>query len=199
MDYFFIALLLSFLGTLPPGLISLSILQRTLEGHREAGLIMALGACIPEFFYTYLALYGLEFFQQNWAANQYIQKISIVLFMLLGFYFLFKKTQVPTSMKLSYKSVGLDFISGILVGLMNMLIIPFWIFVAIWLKSKGLGFSSIVQLFVFSIGAALGAYIAFLGYIILGQFILKRIEKVALYSNKIIGLIFIGLAIFQCF
>jgi hypothetical protein len=43
-----------------------------------------------------------------------------------------------------------------------MLIIPFWIFLGIWLGSNGILFENKSIIFVFSIGAAIGAFLAFL-------------------------------------
>jgi flagellar biosynthesis component FlhA len=99
------------------------------------------------------------------------------------------------SSKGEYKSS--DFIKGILLASMNMLIIPFWIFLAIWLKNYDFTFSSASQIWVFSIGSALGALVIFLLYSRLGSFVVTKIQKVSYYTNKTVGLLFLLLAIYQ--
>jgi len=193
--YFFVALVLSFLGSLPIGLITLTITQKTIEKGIQTGLLIALGASIMEFGYTYLALISLDLFTENMEFGSYIKIIAITLFMILGFYYFFKKPSSklnPTS-KYDY----FDFLRGLVVGLMNVLILPFWIFVGIWLVSNGMEFKDQFCILAFSIGSTLGAFLAFLGYIWGSKLIEKKIATINQYTNKIVGVLFFGLGIFQ--
>lgn len=80
---------------------------------------------------------------------------------------------------------------------MNILIVPFWIFLGIWLKSNGMLFENQTDIFIFSVGAAIGALLAFFGYILLSEYIVTKIKEINQYTNKAVGLIFLGLGIFQ--
>ena len=79
--YFFVAFILSFLGSIPIGLITLTIAQKTIQNGRRSGLMVALGATIMEFVYTFIALLSLEFFTQNTAIGNYIKTFALVLFL----------------------------------------------------------------------------------------------------------------------
>ncbi len=195
--YFFIALVLSFLGSLPLGLITLTITQRTMEKGRKSGVLLALGATVMEFVYTYIALISLDLFTQNTSIGQYIQYAATLVFFILGFYFLFKKSQDITPPASTYNYF--DFFRGVVVGAMNMLIVPFWIFLAIWLESQGYFFDRATNIFSFSVGSALGALLAFLGYISLSEWIMGKIKTIHRYTDTVVGILFLGLGIFQLF
>lgn len=195
--YFFIAFILSFLGSIPIGLITLTIAQKTIQNGRRSGLMIALGATIMEFVYTFIALLSLEFFTQNTAIGNYIKTFALVLFFILGIYYLWKKSN-PHHQKISPYNYY-DFLRGFIVGMMNMLIVPFWIFLGIWLESNGILFQNKIEVIIFSLGSALGALLAFLGYILLSEFIVQKSKEINRYANKAIGIIFLGLGFFQLF
>ncbi len=193
--YFFVALILSFLGSLPIGLITLTITQKTIEKGKQSGLLIALGATVMEFGYTYLALNSLDLLKQNIEIGNYIKIFAIVMFTLLGVYYFFKKS-IP-KLKQTSDYHYFDFLRGVIVGLMNMLIFPFWIFIGIWLKSNGMFFEDQSYILTFSFGATIGAFLAFLTYIWLSGMIEKKIETINQYTNKVVGVLFFGLGIFQ--
>ena len=193
--YFIIALVLSFLGSLPIGLITLTITQKTIQNGRHSGLMIALGATVMEFIYTFIALLSLDFFTQNTAIGNYIKIFATVVFLVMGIYFLWKKNSAQLKAASEYNYF--DFLRGFIVGVMNMLIVPFWIFLGIWLESNGISFEKNSIIFVFSIGAAIGALLAFLGYILLSEYIVSKTKEINRYTNKAVGVLFLGLGIFQ--
>lgn len=194
--YFFTAFGLSALGSIPPGLITLTIMQRTIHAGRKAGLMVALGASIPEFVYAYVAMISLRFFQENIAIEQGIQGFATVVFLALGSYYLLKESK-PPQLEVSPQKNRRNFIQGLWSGVVNMLIIPFWIFIGSWLSTYDFVFSDSFLVVVFSLGAALGAFVVFLMYAELGNFLLRRLGDIVRYTNKAVGLIFLGLGFYQ--
>lgn len=180
---------------MPTGLITVTVAQRTIEAGKKAGYMLSFGATVIEFIYTYIALYGLTFFQENVATNYYMQVFATVVFFAFGLYNFFKESQPPTTTSDNYDYF--DFGRGILVAAMNILIIPFWLFIALWLSGYDMIFDSQANIIVFSIGSALGALAVFIGYAELGHYILARIGKIVKYTNKIVGVVFVILGIYQ--
>ena len=193
--YFFIAFGLSALGSLPIGMITLKVTEKTIHNGYRSGVMVSLGATVIEFLYTFIALMSIDFFVQNVSVNVYINLLAMIVFFVLGVYHFSKKTKLILESEGEYKTF--DFIKGILLASMNMLIIPFWIFLALWLKNQGFEFSSMSLIFVFSTGSALGALLVFLLYIWLGRFIVNKIRTVSFYTNKAVGLVFLILGIYQ--
>lgn len=193
-NYFFIAFLLSAAGSLPPGMITLTTAQRTIQNGRQAGISFAFGASITAFFYTYLALLSLELFEKHSTINQYLQIIATFSFFILGTYFLLKKNKTnQTTPDFNY----FDFAAGMLTSAMNVLVIPFWIFLAIWLKSYDFAFDDQLNLLSFSLGSSLGGLLIFLAYVWLSEFIVKRLHTITPYIDRSIGLAFLALGIYQ--
>jgi len=195
LKYFTIAFILSALGTIPIGLITLTISQRTIEQGKSVGRKIALGATVVEFTYTIIALYGLNVIPVNAVWTKYIEIGTIFLFLLLGIYYLRK----PSLQNLELKPArqGLHFLQGIGIGMMNMLIVPFWLVVGLWLQSNGLAFDQNLPIVIFSFGAALGALLIFIVYIEGSVLLLNKSKAIATYSNKVIGSLFIILVLFQ--
>jgi threonine/homoserine/homoserine lactone efflux protein len=193
--YFFIAFVLSALGSMPVGMITLKIAEKTIHDGYRSGVMVSLGATTIEFLYTYIAIASMDFFIQNVGLNLYINLIAMTVFFALAFYHLFKKTSQILESKGEYKTF--DFIKGILLASMNMLIIPFWIFLVVWLKNYGFEFSTITQILVFSIGSALGALVIFILYSRLGKLVVNKIQKVSYYTNRTVGVLFLLLAMYQ--
>ena len=197
MDYFFyfiVAFFLSALGTVPVGLITLTITKKTLDKGRNSGILAAFGATIPEFIYTFTALKGIAFFAKEPAIEGYIKNFSIVLFIGLGIYYFLKKESKSKPKKIRDKR---DFFDGFVIGLMNLLIIPFWLFVGVWLQNFDFVFEENIPITIFSVGAALGALAVFYVYIFLAESVLNQSEKINYYSNKIMGVLLLGLGIYQ--
>jgi len=193
--YLVASVVISFLGTLPIGLITLTIAQRTITQGKNAGMKVALGATIMEFVYTFIAVKALDFFNENVHLNQSIKIVSAFLFLIVGLYLLFKKPkkEIEIKGKESYK----NFIAGLIVGTMNFLIVPFWIFFGLLLESYGMAFEDYSKLVVFSIGSALGALLGFILYIWFSAVIKEKLTAVTKYTNKIFGILFLILSLVQ--
>jgi len=80
---------------------------------------------------------------------------------------------------------------------MNMLIVPFWLVVGLWLESNGLIFENTAYIIWFSVGSALGALLIFGVYVEGSNFFLNKRQKIAAYANKVIGGLFLILAVVQ--
>lgn len=194
-QHFLVSFVLSFLGSLPLGMITLTITQRTIQNGKNSGTLLALGATVMEFVYTYIALVSLDFFTQNTEVDQYIKIGATCAFFLMAIYFLSKKSKPNPTSASAYDYF--DFFRGVVVGAMNLLIVPFWIFIALWLQTYDMRFDQIANILSFSTGSALGALLAFLGYVWLSKIIVSRVQQISQYTDRVVGIIFLGLGFFQ--
>ncbi|MDH3650320.1 MAG: LysE family transporter [Saprospiraceae bacterium] len=193
---FLIAAGFSAIGALPVGMINLSVAERTIHRGSRAGLMVALGACVIELCYTYIALYFIDFFVRNEAISQVIKTIAIFIFLVLALYYWSRKV-TPSKQSDSKYPNSRNFGLGVGVAAINMLIIPYWIFLGLWLKANGLLFDSVVDISSLAIGSMMGALLVFLLYIRLGRYIVGRMEQVSYYTNKALAILFLSLAIIQ--
>ena len=195
--YFFVGFGLSFLGSLPIGLITLTIVQNTIQNGKKSGVMIALGATIMEFVYTFIALKSLDMFSENLQIGSTIKIVATIIFFILGIYFFTKPYSKDLKPVKEYNYF--DFFRGFLVGLMNLLIVPFWVFIGIWLESNGIQFDNTYLIVNFSFASALGALLAFFLYIWFSGMISGKVATINRYTNKIVGTVFLGLGIFQLF
>lgn len=197
MKYFLVAAGLSFVGSIPIGLITLTIVQKTLKKGWKSGIMIALGASVMEFIYTLTAVTFTSYFSENFETLGYIQLVIAILFLVIGTYYVSKKGTVAIAHSKNYSPR--DFFKGFYIGLLNMLLLPYWVLLSIWLTSLGYSFEDLPLNILFTTGATLGAFIVFLLYIMIARLMSKKIDLFINYGNKIIGIIFVLLGIIQLY
>ena len=191
--YFTVGLIISLIGSVPPGLITLNIMQRTVYKGSAAGIMVGLGAGIAEFVYPLISLLFLSFFLGENQFNQYIRILSVFVFAAMGIYYLLKKGEIVIKEeKIRTRFLYQDFGKGVILGFTNMLIIPFWVLVATLLETNEMSFGDMGLNVIFSLGALIGALIVFFLYVKLVRILISRFEKIGRWMNKIVGMLFLG-------
>jgi len=187
---------LSLLGSLPPGLISLSVAQTAIIRGFRLAFWLGAGAAAAEFFQAWFAVEMSGWFLQHPAVERYFQWAAIPIFWILAIY-LFFFARAPKSADASRAgSVAGQIGRGILLSVFNLLAIPYWFTYCGWLRvtdwwqEEGLG-----STLVFSAGVSVGTLGALALYAWLGQEIVQRSDKVAQYANRFVALIFFALGL----
>lgn len=85
MLIFIITFFISFLGSIHPGPLNLSVIQITLRTNISWGLFMALGGIIPEIVYGYLTVEGVMIFEKYLLTFQAIKRAVIPTLSGMGF------------------------------------------------------------------------------------------------------------------
>ncbi len=188
----------SFVGTLPMGTINVSIAEESIRRGVRAGIIMSLGAAFVEFFQSYIALSFFNILSTNPEVERTIILTCIPIFLVIGCYYLFKKNK-PIPVQPSKASNVIGFAKGIMVTTLNLIAIPYYVFLGGYLHSAGLIRLEPEFIAAFSVGVVGGTFLVFLIYAKLGQYIRRKSEKLSRYASKVVGLIFITIAISQAF
>jgi threonine/homoserine/homoserine lactone efflux protein len=190
--------LCSFVGTLPFGTINVSVTEAAIQRGVRVGIYMGLGASFVEFFQSYIALSFYHILTHNPAVERMIILICIPIFLAIGVYYLFKKNTTmakPTSTA----SNAIGAAKGLMLSSLNLLAIPYYVFIGGYLYSSE--YISLKARFIaaFASGVVAGSFLVFVLYAKLGQVIKKKSEKMSHYASKIVGAIFIAIAISQAF
>ncbi|TRX50428.1 hypothetical protein FNH22_25645 [Fulvivirga sp. M361] len=133
---FIFAFLFSFLGSIPPGSINLSILQLALDSRVKAALRFALASALVEFPYAYVAVQFESFVTSSIGLTDNFQLIAAVVMLTLGVLNIishFRGSKNTLHEKLNKSG----FRKGVLISILNPLAIPFWIGVTAYLKHQG--------------------------------------------------------------
>jgi threonine/homoserine/homoserine lactone efflux protein len=185
----------SFLGTLPLGMLNLTILQLALANRQQQAMAFSLGATLIEFIQIGITLLGMNILLAVPLLSQVISIISIPILLYLG-YQNFKKEQNTEGVTLTSKSA---FWQGIVLGFANVVVYPFWLLWGNVFVQNGWLQPTTEAYFYFSCAAAIGTFGAFLFFILLGKILWQRLSRVQKMIDKLIGYTFFGFAAFQFF
>lgn len=151
----FIAFVFSFLGSIPPGTLNLTILQLGLEEKITIAWRFSLAAALVEYPYAWIAVRLSTVIQTSPLITDYFELIGAVVMTTLGVLNLYA-AQKPASTASKFQQSG--FRRGILLSILNPLVLPFWVGITAYLQSQHwIDLSSIKNLHVYLLGVSLGA------------------------------------------
>ncbi len=161
-------------------------------------LVFGLGAAFVEFMQVLVALKFTTLFMENPMVEKCFQAISTVVFLAAGIYFLlYTKAKTPTAKsEIPHRKRG-EFLRGMLVSSLNLMVIPYWVFYGMALTANGLLRQEDLYLFIFSVGTMAGTFSLLCLYALLGVKILSKSEQMTKWVNRFIGLILVGFGLYQ--
>lgn len=200
MDFilFLVVAVISFVGSIQIGAVSMAVIQTTLSRSRSAGIWVALGGSISEFIFSFIALKGLLFLQQNQSIIDWLNLLIIPIFLLLGLYNFFQKEPANDEDVIIETSKNFDFAKGFSLGMLNPQLLPFWFFSLVYI-SKYFSINTLSAKYAFVLGTGVGAFAILVLFAQLTQRYNVRIKKVLKnYSiNRLMAFVFISLALIQ--
>ncbi len=196
--HFLIAFGLSFIGSLPFGMINMTVAHAAIRKGMQAAVFTALGAALVELIQVFVALKFTWLFAENPGVERIFQIIATVVFFAGGVYFFFFAKSKPDISENDVKpSKRGDFFRGMFISSLNLMVIPYWIFYATLLTTNGWMVNDNQHVVVFSLGTMCGTFTLLVLYAYLGARILSKSEQITRWVNKFIGLLLIGFGVFQ--
>jgi threonine/homoserine/homoserine lactone efflux protein len=166
---FLLAFGFSFIGSIPPATINLSIIQLGLEHKLKIAVKLALAAALVEYPYAWLAVKFESLITSAPVVVDNFQLITAVVMITLGTLNLLSANK-PS--RLSQKLNNSGFRRGLVLGILNPLAMPFWIGVTAYLESQDwLDVSTNIRLHSYLLGVTLGAF----AFLLLAAYLAKRI------------------------
>lgn len=188
-------LLLSLIGSLPPGLISLLVAYTSIQKGLKAALWAAFGASMVEFWQAWLASAIATWLIAHPMVENWFQWGALLVFLAGGVYLLTRTIAAnPPQTALPQVSAWRQMGRGALVSLFNLLALPYWFAYCGWLKVNGWWVESAYSILFFSTGVGIGTLIVLSFYAWAAQTMVNRSDQIGLYANRFIGVIFLLLA-----
>ena len=163
---FLVGYLASFVGLIPPGLLNMTAAKIGVNQGRKPALIFSIGVIVVVCIQTGLGLAFARYIEQHPEIVDILQKVTLGIFLALTFYFfaLAKDTrrEIPKGVKRSKTN---RFLYGILLSALNMLPVPYWVYVSISLSALGWFFFNPQVLGWAIFGSAMGTFSMLLIYI----------------------------------
>jgi len=190
---FLFAFFFSFIGSIPPGTINLTVLQLGLERKPTVAWRLALAAALVEYPYAFLAIKFESLITASPVIVENFHLITAIVMIVLGATNLLPAKN-PSHIAQKFQSSG--FRRGIVLGILNPLALPYWIGITAYLKSQSwIRLSSVFELHAYLVGVSLGALSLLGALIYLGKRIGTAFEQNT-WIKKVPGLVLLGLGVY---
>lgn len=188
------AFLFSFLGSIPPGTLNLTVLQLSVENKFAAALRFCVAAAVVEFPYAWIAVNFQEYLLESPFIMENIQLLSAIVMITLGIINLVAVNKSPGQLLKKIQQSG--FRQGVLLSILNPLAIPFWIGITAYLTSIGwVQLNTTILIFWYVLGVSLGTFTLLLIIASLGKR-LKGAFKQSKLTKAIPGAVFLVLGLY---
>lgn len=163
---FIVGYLASLIGLIPPGLLNMTAAKIGVKQGRKPAMVFSLGVLIVVCLQTGLGLAFARYIERHPEVVDVLQKVALGIFLALTFYFfvLAKDTrrEIPKGVKRSKTN---RFLYGLLLSALNLLPIPYWVYVSISLSALGWFFFDPLVIGWAILGSAMGTFSMLLLYI----------------------------------
>jgi hypothetical protein len=185
---------MAYFGLISPGMLNMTALKIRINTGKFESIKFAVGASVVVFIQAGIALYFADYFLKNPAIINTLKVSAIFVFIILSVFF-FMLSRKKLNPKVT-NAKGNFFLKGIGMSAINMLAIPFYLGLSIYLTSidKLIIAQPYILLFVF--GAGLGSFLIFYTYILFANIIIKKVSFIARNINLLLSSLFLVLAIF---
>lgn len=197
MDYIlhvFYGIIMAYFGLISPGMLNMTALKIRITNGISESIKFAIGASLIVFIQAGIALYFADYFNNNPQIIERLKIAGIIVFFMLSIFFFYlsrKELNPKTS-----NAKGSYFLKGVGMSAINMLGIPFYLGVSIFLAAENKILIEHPYILLFVFGAAIGSFLLFATYIIFAKIIIKKVSFIAKNINLILSLLFLVLGIF---
>lgn len=187
---FLVAVLMNFLGYIPPGNINLTTVHISVNRGIKQALYFTTTFAVVDTIFTYILMRFAEWFamHKNWL--YIIDYLLIAVFLTMG-YFSWHASTHPKHVEFKRRD---SIRYGIILGIFNPMQIPFWMIGGTylisnqWITTDGPGIE------LFSIGAGLGAFLSLSLFAYFARYIQEKFELSTKVINRSISIVFLVLA-----
>jgi len=169
---FLLAFGFSFIGSIPPGTINLTVIQLGLESRLRTAIRFSIAASLVEYPYAWIAVKFESVITSTPFILQNIHLIGAIIMIVIGMVNLWPASKTPSINKEKFNQSGYG--RGLVLGLLNPLAIPYWIAITAYLKSqRWIDTSSPYQLHLYLLGVVGGALLLLVVFAYLGKKIIS--------------------------
>jgi threonine/homoserine/homoserine lactone efflux protein len=195
-----LGLLLSFLGQLPLGTMSITATQIAVQENFGNAWKYSLGVAVIEVIYLRLVLSGVDWIMQHKVFFAVLGWLTVVVFLVLGvFSFIAAKKQQENKKALLLNNKVNRFLLGVSMSTLNPAQIPFWFIWSSYFMDIQLLDSSFAAFNWFTFGAGIGTVSGLVVYMYGGNWLITKMKTSNRTLNKIMGVIFVIAALAQLY
>ncbi len=197
---FFLGWLLSFLGQLPLGTMSITSTQIAVQENFNNAWKFSIGVTIIEMIYLRLVLSGVDWIMQHDLFFTILGWLTVVVFLVLGIIsFITARKENGGKKTLLLNNKLNRFWLGVSMSTLNPAQIPFWFIWSSYFLDIKLLRANFAEFNLFTAGAGLGTLVGLAVYIYGGNWLVTKMKTSTQTLNKIMGIIFIIAALAQMY
>jgi threonine/homoserine/homoserine lactone efflux protein len=179
---FIIGVIISFIGSIPPGTLNLAVLQLGMEHKIKTALRFAIAVSIIEYPYAWIAVVFEDWITSSPVIVENFQLITAIVMLVIGAFSVWSARK-PSEFSVKFNESG--FRRGILLSILNPMAIPFWIAYTAFLKSQEwIDLSTPWRVHSYVLGTSVGVMIL----LTLFTFLAKRLSSYV-KDNRIVKLV----------
>lgn len=186
---FAIGFIAALIGVIPPGLLNMTAAKISMKQGRKAALLFSGGVFFTIAAQTFVALIFARYLDRHPEVVDVLQEVALGIFISLTLYFFFiakdSRREVPKEMEYSKTN---RFFYGIFLASLNLLPLPYWVYISVTFSSFGWFSFEQFPLWAAVVGSSLGTFVML--YIYAQYFRRKNGRKLfQLNMNYVIGFI----------
>jgi len=184
---------MGYFGLISPGMLNMTALKISLTTNKRNAIKFAFGASLIVFVQAGIALFFADYLVQNPEVIKGLKMAGVVVFFILTvFFFYLSRKEFKTN---STKGKMNYIINGIGMSMANMLAIPFYLGLSIYLASIHKIIIKQPYILFFIVGASIGAFLLFYTYIVFAKIIKNKVSFIAKNINILLSVLFLILGI----
>ncbi len=190
---FALGLILNAIGYIPPGNINLTLVQITINRGMKQALYFIAAFGFVEVIFTLLMMRFVQWLSLTLVLDNIIDVVMVFLFLVLGVYTWKSRKEMPKEDYSPKDSIKY----GMLLGALNPMQVPYWLFVGTYLISHEWIDIGYLSLTIFSIGSGIGAALTLYGFARFAAYIKEKFDLSSYIINKSIAILFFCLSAFH--
>lgn len=184
---------IAYFAMISPGMLNMTALKVRLDFGKLDSFNFALGAAIVIFIQSGIALFFADYFSSNPQIIEFFKVAGVFVFFMLSYYF-FRMSRKKEKIKTDTKK-GNFLLKGMVMSALNMLSIPFYLAITMYLASEDNIIIEQPYIILFVSGVFIGAMLLFYTYISFADVIVKKVAFIARNINLILSGLFAFLGI----
>ncbi len=199
----FIGFIINAIGYLPPGNINLSVAQIAINKGKRQAYYFILAFSIVEVFFTFGMMRLARWMSSDLSLNSIVGSIKLstlidllmfLIFISIGSITWINRDKLPAEKPKRKESKRGSILHGLLLGVVNPVQIPFWIFFGNFVILHNWIETDYLSLTLFSLGSGLGSAAALYAYVHFARYIQEKFALSHAIMNKSIAIFLFVLA-----
>jgi len=172
---FLLGTFFSFIGSIPPATLNLSVLQLGLEHKRAIAVRFTLAVTLIEYPYAWIGVVFEEWVRSAPGITENFQLITACVMTVLGIFNLWSARK-PSEFAVKFNQSG--FRRGLLLSILNPMAIPFWVGITAYLKEQNwLTLDTQWHIHSYVLGTSVGVFLLLFLFIYLAEWVSRYIKN----------------------